>query len=398
MEKKTLLTAVFISVLLLSVAAGSQPIHFASAQTISVIINAEGIISPSTAPIHRVGEIYTLTGDVGEMWIGRSNITVDGNGYKVTKSLSFFAEKRVNLYSVKNVTVKNLTITGGAYGIFLDRASNVTVSNNTVEGTSVPFPQSQGTSGIYVSGGGDNTIVGNSLENNIYGISIVNSIEHNTISENNITGNSVGILFRNASNNIIYHNNFFNNEVHVVDFGAKLTPSLNTWDGGLYSDGNFWSDYDGTDGNGDGIGDNPYKVDDNNQDLYPLMKPWHPTIPFDIVPPRISISSPVHEVYNDSSVPLIFSIYEFSSSMYYSLDGQDNVTIAGNNTLTGLPKGSHNLTVYVTDRSGNIGVSETIYFSVDMPEPFPTTLVVASVITVAVVGAGIMIYFKKRKR
>jgi hypothetical protein len=84
--------------------------------------------------------------------------------------------------------------------------------------------------------------------------------------------------------------------------------------------------------------------------------------------------------------------------MSYSLDGQENFAIAGNATLGELPNGSHNLTVYVTDLSGNIGVSEIIYFSVEVPEPFPTTLVVASVITVAGVGIGVLFIFKKRKR
>jgi N-acetylneuraminic acid mutarotase len=32
------------------------------------------------------------------------------------------------------------------------------------------------------------------------------------------------------------------------------------------------------------------------------------------------------------------------------------------------------------------------------PEPFPTTLVIASIITVAVIGVGLLVYFKKRKR
>ena len=83
--------------------------------------------------------------------------------------------------------------------------------------------------------------------------------------------------------------------------------------------------------------------------------------------------------------------------MSYSLDGQDNVTVAGNATLSGLPNGSHNLTLYVTDKSGNIGASDIIYFRVEVPEPFPTTLVIAVVITM-VVGVGLLFYFKKRKR
>jgi parallel beta-helix repeat protein len=386
-----------ISLLLSSAIVVKLCVRFASAQTSSVIITVEGFINPPTASIQQAEGIYTLTDNIGEIWIGRSNITLNGNGYKVTKTLSPFAEKRVNLYSVKNVTIKNLTIEGGPYGIFLDGASNVTLSNNTVEGTSVPFPQSQGTGGIYVSGGGNNRIVGNCLENNVWGLSLVNSNGRNTISENNITSSYAALWIYKASNNTIYHNNFINNSNSVADVGVGLMPSVNIWDGGLFSGGNFWSDYDGTDENGDGIGDNPYKVNDNNRDLYPLMKPWHPTIPFDDVPPLIFISSPVHRFYNESSVQLNFSICESSSSMSYSLDGQENVTIAGNTTLSELPNGSHYLLVYVTDRSGNIGSSETIFFTVEVPEPFPIAIVAAaSVATAAVVGAGLLVCFKKR--
>jgi hypothetical protein len=54
------------------------------------------------------------------------------------------------------------------------------------------------------------------------------------------------------------------------------------------------------------------------------------------------------------------------------------------------------LTVYAKDEAGNVGASETILFTVNVP--FPTTLVIASVSTVAVVGIGLLVYFKKRKR
>jgi hypothetical protein len=46
-----------------------------------------------------------------------------------------------------------------------------------------------------------------------------------------------------------------------------------------------------------------------------------------------------------------------------------------------------------------MGVSETIYFKVEVPEPFPVTPVsVASVASIAIVGVGLLVYFKKRKR
>lgn len=75
------------------------------------------------------------------------------------------------------------------------------------------------------------------------------------------------------------------------------------------------------------------------------------------------------------------------------------MTITGNTTLANLPCGEHKVTVYAIDNVGNIG-SETIAFTILEPEaePFPTTLVAtASVIAVAVVGIGLIVYFKKRK-
>jgi parallel beta-helix repeat protein len=220
------------------------------------------------------------------------------------------------------------------------------------------------------------------------GISESNIIVGNTISNST----SQGIVLWDSPNNAIYHNNFVNNTLHFYDTGA--TPSLNAWDDG--EEGNFWSDYNGTDANSDGIGDTPYRVDSNNQDGYPLMKRWDPAKPVDNAPPQISISSPENKLYNVSSVPLTFSANEAASRISFSLDNQDNVTIAGNTTISDLPNGSHNLTVYATDQYGNTGASETVYFSVEVP--FPTTLVVtASVVAVAVVGAGLLVYFKKRK-
>jgi hypothetical protein len=111
-------------------------------------------------------------------------------------------------------------------------------------------------------------------------------------------------------------------------------------------------------------------------------------------PPKVSILSLENKTYSIASIPLNFTTNEPISQATYSLDGHENVTIAGNTTLTGLANGDHNVTVYATDEAGNIGASETIYFRV---ESFLTTLVLASVVTVAVIGVGLLVYFKKRK-
>jgi hypothetical protein len=115
------------------------------------------------------------------------------------------------------------------------------------------------------------------------------------------------------------------------------------------------------------------------------------------VPPEIKVLSPVNQLYNESSVSLNFTVNKPTSWMGYSLDGQENVTVMSNTTLAGLSAGLHNVTVYAKDEFGNTGTSETIIFNV-AEEPFPAAPVAAaSVATIAVVGVGLLVYFKKRK-
>jgi hypothetical protein len=74
-----------------------------------------------------------------------------------------------------------------------------------------------------------------------------------------------------SSNNLFYHNSYVNNsrQVYITPPGFAIPDSINVWDNGV--DGNYWSDYVGVDNNGDGLGDSPYFMDENNQDNYPIM-------------------------------------------------------------------------------------------------------------------------------
>ena len=131
----------------------------------------------------------------------------------------------------------------------------------------------------------------------------------------------------------------------------------------------------------------------------PFWAAFSKTITFtiDTVAPNVSVLSPEGSVYETSDAPLNFTVNEPFSKVAYCLDGQENVTIRGNTTLTGLPNGDHNVTVYATDEFGNSGASETMFFRVDVP--FPTVLVaIASIGLVAGVGAGLLIYFRKHAR
>ena len=115
--------------------------------------------------------------------------------------------------------------------------------------------------------------------------------------------------------------------------------------------------------------------------------------------PIVSILSPLSQTYSSSEIALNFDVNKSFSKISYMLDYQDNMTINGNATLTGLTDGVHNVTVYAWDAAGNIGSSETITFTIAAPESFPAIFVSAvSVVSVAIVGAGLLLYYKKRRR
>jgi len=258
----------------------------------TVYIRPDGSVDPPSAPISTADNItYTLTDNInGSIVVERDNIVLDGAGYTVQGIGAYIGIGNV-LSGRSNVTVKNTTVTGFQYGIYLFSSSNTTVSGNNVNNNNV---------GIRLEHSSNNTIWGNNASDNIYGISLEHS-ENNTISANTVTNNNVGISLVysggntawgntvsdniygislwGSSNNYIDHNNF-NNTNQVYN-----SESNNTWDDGYPSGGNYWSDYNGNDSyrgpyqnvtGSDGIGDTPYEIDANNQDNYPLMNPWSP--------------------------------------------------------------------------------------------------------------------------
>jgi nitrous oxidase accessory protein NosD len=373
----------------------------------TITIGADGRVNPSVPSIQQSGNTYFLKADIAvNITVQRSNIVLDGNGYKVD-SVAIGLDLTAG---ISNVTVKNFIIDGTSgfaashsitshfnnFGLLVFNGSNVLLTNNTIINTRHPGVFVS-TVGINIVGGGSNKVIGNNLENNSDGLAFSHT-QDNIITENSVTANhgwflefTWGISFFDASNNLIFNNNFIDNRAQV-----GIEDSINMWDDGIV--GNYWSDYDGADANGDGIGDTPYEVDSENTDRYPLINPSNISVYLQkTTPPKIARLSPVNQVFNESSIPLLFTVDKQVKWIGYSLDGQDNVTISGNTTITDLLNGLHNVTVYARDEFDNMGASETIYFSVDLPEPFPTALVVVSITSVAVVGVGLLIYFKKRK-
>lgn len=105
-----------------------------------------------------------------------------------------------------------------------------------------------------------------------------------------------------------------------------------------------------------------------------LETPVLGNITLDNAPPIILVLSPQNRTYSGNSSPLSFNLNEAAAWVGYSLDGQDNVTLAQNTTLSGLIDGAHYLIVFAVDNAGNTGSSSKVAFSVDTHPPSITDL------------------------
>ena len=116
--------------------------------------------------------------------------------------------------------------------------------------------------------------------------------------------------------------------------------------------------------------------------------------------PVVEVVSPLSGmVYNVSSVELEFVVDRPVSQVYYCVDGGENVTLVDYNvTLSGLSGGVYNVTVFAEDKFGNVGVSETVVFTVVLESgPFLTTPIVVMVgIVGVIVVVALLVYFKRR--
>lgn len=233
----------------------------------SIYIKTNGSVDPISAPIQKNGDVYTLTNDIYHpIIVKRDDVTLDGAGHTIQGKKFITYSEGLVLTGRKNVTVENFNIKGFAHqGILLSNSTGNKILRNNMTGM-MHYAYSNG---VTLSDCYGNVISENNITNNAQGLGFYNSTG-NLLCANNIAYNIGGIAIQRSSHNYVYHNNFVGNWASPQIYSAEST---NYWYYGYPTEGNYWSDYTGTDANGDGIGEEPYVIDENNTDYYPLTGP-----------------------------------------------------------------------------------------------------------------------------
>ena len=252
---------------------------------------------------------FTLQGGMASIYGGGDGIQVIGNvmdmALELTGSNQIVANNTVgtsdphSLGDIEsngnnNVIADNKLIFDSTLGIDVKGLDNM-VYGNTVSGDAWPGIQLEyNTTGTVIARNAltncsiswdnydsQNTVCGNYVGGAISLMGFNNVFYGNTITYVVGIGGTHGGT-EDAANNLFYENNFLVNSTPVMIFTNN--PGPESWDNGRV--GNYWNNYNGTDSNGDGIGDQPYLVTSTYSDTgypsgnlgtdnYPLMAPFN---------------------------------------------------------------------------------------------------------------------------
>jgi len=176
--------------------------------------------------------------------------------------------------SCDNRVTSNVVRDSGNCGVYLYERSN----SNTITDNDVTHNTQRG---IALSSSNTNEIRSNVMDSNQdRGIYLSKSHENVIVTNTVRNSGTQGIYISGLSKgNQIYLNNFINNTPNVHSY-----KSVNIWNsteqvtysynGNTYRNytGNYWDNYTDFDNRSDGIWDNPYIIDNDNTDFYPLKE------------------------------------------------------------------------------------------------------------------------------
>lgn len=268
----------------------------------------------------------------------------------------------IGVYVNGSSAVKKCFIHDCTNGILVDSSENFDISWNII---------TNNLCGICIDGSSNGEIHHNKVSGNIRGV-LLNFSFNNTLWRNMIEMNEWGlILGGTSSNNTIYDNYFSDNACNAQEHGFNRWNISKTMGknvvGGPYLGGNFWKDYEGIDGDHDGLGDEPYHRDGMTcKDFHPLV--ISPSVTY--VSPKgskVSVSSKIvvrfSKPMNESSVEKNFVVVpSVEGTFLWKNDGRELSFEPSN--LKYNTKYSVTVTWNAMDRYGNVLLENFSWFFV----------------------------------
>ncbi|MHA1611939.1 MAG: NosD domain-containing protein [Promethearchaeota archaeon] len=308
------------------------------------------------------------------------NNSVDTSNKVNNKSLRYYEDIRdvnlswesdvgqVILINCTNSVIEGLSIEEAFVAIHIEDTNICSISENTLCGSYY---------GIYLDNSRFCTFSGNIVFENEFGF-YLSRINNSTVSGNIVYNNEIGIDLS-GSDNEIYSNDIYGNQDLQAEEGMGSTD--NQWDNG--TTGNYWgNDYLGKypEATNDGtVWDTPYEIDGDSlgTDNFPLVNPIFPDgdAPiFSFIPEDFTAA----EGYSGLNVswkvldlqPATYAIEMDGAEVVAATTWSNGIAISYD-ILNGLSEDIYNITVFVSDESGNIAqdtVILTISKTFDIPD------------------------------